>query len=532
MATGPVNPILNVAEAASALAGAALLTWLAFRAHLQPGGFYNDDWAYLVASRFNGGFSGGVRALDFLSFRPLMTLYWPAIFGVLGTNPTYHVAWTLGVGGLMATLFFLLLRSLGMARLHAGVISSLVLVFPGSDSTRYWPSMSSTVASVALYLGGLLATLAAFRRSGRRAAALHATGLALYLSSVLLYEVAYSLLLATGIVYVALFGRRSVRRWAIDVGCVGAVLAFVTSGTFYERLPVAKMPARFVTIGRQAGWLLADSFWVPAHPDARTVVAICLALGAVIAGAAWRVLRAPDGDPRIGRVRVWLMTAVGALAAGIVSYLAIVPSATLSPLGEGQQNRANVLGGIWAVLFVYAFLLLAYELLIAANASKQIALVLVVGAVSIVGTGFIVQVRADQRLWEKAALIQQYAVTQISKAQPHLPQNSTVISFGIPSETAPGVPIFSASWDLAGALAVRYGDASIRAIPVVERSRVDCDLHRIAVRNRNDSFGPQTGKYRETYFIDANAPASTRIASPADCRRVRATLIAAGLILA
>ena len=54
----------------------------------------------------------------------------------------------------------------------------------------------------------------------------------------------------------------------------------------------------------------------------------------------------------------------------------------------------------------------------------------------------------------------------------------------------------------------------------------------IAVRNRNDSFGAQTGDYGTTYFVDANAPLSTRISDQDTCRRVRAVMIELGLILA
>ena len=97
-----------------------------------PGGFYNDDWLYLVASRYSGGLGAAVRALDFLSYRPLMTLYWPALFAVLGAEPTAHTAWTFAVASLAVAAVFVLLRSLGHARVHSAVVALLVAI-TGND---------------------------------------------------------------------------------------------------------------------------------------------------------------------------------------------------------------------------------------------------------------------------------------------------------------------------------------------------------------------------------------------------------------
>src|SRR4051794_21164945 len=65
----------------------ALLAVAAFGAQLRPGGFYNDDWAYLTNAVFpvDDSFAGAVRELSWIWFRPLMMVYWPFTFRVLGT---------------------------------------------------------------------------------------------------------------------------------------------------------------------------------------------------------------------------------------------------------------------------------------------------------------------------------------------------------------------------------------------------------------------------------------------------------------
>jgi len=518
----------RLGEPALALLFSGLLTGLAFGAHLRPGGFYNDDWAFLVTAHFSGGFLEGVDAFGYLSFRPLMTLYWPAVFGVLGAEPTWHAAWTLSVSALMGALVFLLLRRLGVEALHAGLIAALVLLFPAADSTRFWPAMSANVLAVALYLAGVIASLAAFRATGRRALLLHAGGVALLLCSVLLYEIASTLILVTGSLYVVLWGRRGLWRWAIDVAAIAAVLLLVTSGTFYEPLPLGEMPDHALEVADQAGWVLADSLWAPASPSHRVAVAVWVGMAAVLAAAAWRLRRGAPDAPGAPELRRWLQLAVGALVATAAAYAAAVPSPHLSPLGPGQQNRANVLGGIGLVVLLYAVLMLAA--LVACSRSRapaRAAGALVVLAALVIGAGDLRQVRADQRGWERSAVLQEYIVDQVEMAVGELPRGGTVYTFGAPAEAAPGVPVFAAVWDLAGALALRYNDPSLEGYPVLSGSRVDCGRDEVVLHNANDSFESQAASYGPVYFVDVIGAQATRVADRRACRKAAPALLAA-----
>lgn len=123
-----------------------ILAVAAFGPHLRPGGFYNDDWAFLVTARYppDDTFAGAVRNFDWLSFRPGQMLYWPFTFRVLGTDPSVHVAWLLAIGVAMASLVFVLLRVLRVPALHAAAMAGLALLLPVADSTRLWPAQGRT----------------------------------------------------------------------------------------------------------------------------------------------------------------------------------------------------------------------------------------------------------------------------------------------------------------------------------------------------------------------------------------------------
>ena len=198
--------------------------------------------------------------------------------------------------------------------------------------------MSAKVLAVTLALMRFSMALAAFRRNGRAAVLLHAGSLALYLASVLLYEVAFSMILAAGIGYIAFFGGRALRRWVIDIACIGAVLAFVTSGTFYDPLPIADMPEHARKVWRDAAFLLADSLWPPAHPSGVLATIICALIAGVMGLAAWRIRRSARAESNgADHLRPWLAVAIESLVAAVASYGAIIPSPTLYPLATADR---------------------------------------------------------------------------------------------------------------------------------------------------------------------------------------------------
>src|SRR5215218_3890326 len=334
-------------DIALAVAGLAVAALVVLWPVLGETGFYNDDWSYLRTAHFAPDFGAAVRGFDYLSFRPGQMLYWPLAFRGLGTGPEPHQALLIGFAVLESGLVFALARRFGVERPHAAVVALLVLVSPAADATRFWPAMSANVLALCAWLAGLLLALAGLRMEGRRSIALHGAAIALYLASILLYEIAASLILVSGAVYVWAAGRRGLPRWALDAAAAVLALLLFTRRSFYDPLPATELPGHAVRVAREGAKLFAGSFWGPWRPGAVASAVVCVAAAAVLV-LGWRAGL---------RRRVWLCLAAAAIAA--VAWAMIVPSADLSPGLVGQHNRGNLAAAIGVSALVYGLITLA-----------------------------------------------------------------------------------------------------------------------------------------------------------------------------
>jgi hypothetical protein len=488
----------EIAGAALVLAVAALVAqWPA----LGETGFYNDDWNYARTAVLAGGFGAAVGDFDYLSFRPLQMLYWPLAFRGLGTDFGVHQALLVAIAVLESVLVFALARRAGLERVHAGVAALLVLVSPAADATRFWPSMGANVLAVCAWLGGLLVALAGLRARGRRSWLLHGAALALYLTSILLYEIAASLIFVSGAAYVWRAGRRGLARWAIDAGLVLAVIVLVTRHTFYDPLPADEMPGHAVRVAREGAALFARSLWAPWDPGAVASAAVCL-VAAVVIALGWRA-------GRRDRVALCLVAA----AATAVAFVMLVPSADLSPGKPGQHNRGNVAAAVGLAVLGYAVLLLAVELV-----ARRRATAIAVALGLVVAVGSVVQLRRDAAHWVASAAAQE----RILRAVGHPPTGATVVTLRAPVQSGPDVPVFAAVWDLQGALALRYDDPSLRAYPVPPGTRVQCGRAGLELHNYNDAFARQTARYADAVLVDVGGGRRLEPPGPRTCREAAA----------
>ena len=277
------------------LAGcAALLTLvgiLAFGSHVRHGGFYNDDWSFATTFEYapDPGLLGAIRAFDWYSFRPVSMLYLPAMHEAFGMRAELHLALVVLTGVALSTALYWLLRTLAMERVHAGAVAVLVLLFPASDANRLWAAASIALPAIALYLAGSVLALKGLAAHGRRAVLLHAGAIALYVLSVMTYEIAAGAILLSVFLY-RLRGswRAALSRWACDVAAVVPVLLLVTSGTWNDPQPLGTTLRHARTVADQAVSVLAD-IAVP-FGDPATGVVIALLVAVAGAGAlGWRL---------------------------------------------------------------------------------------------------------------------------------------------------------------------------------------------------------------------------------------------------
>src|SRR4051812_21841981 len=218
----------RLAEVAVASGLLLILGVLVFLPHLRHGGFYYDDWANGALARYPGNGNSFGDALtaywNLTSYRPVLVLYVPLTHIVFGTHMHVHLLWSVGLGVLESASLYLLLRSLGMERLHSWLIAALVLVFPTTDSTRLWATASMTSLAISLYLLGAVLAVRALRNPPRRLWPVHLASVALYVLSVATYEATAGLVVFSFLLYRCVTSwRLALRRTAVDVAALLAV---------------------------------------------------------------------------------------------------------------------------------------------------------------------------------------------------------------------------------------------------------------------------------------------------------------------
>lgn len=501
----------TVLELAVALAALAAVGGLVYGSHVLSGGFYYDDWANAALHRYSGDSVGAFW--DLTSYRPLLALYVPLTHEVFGAHFGLHLAWAVALAVLMSACLFLVLRLLGMQRLHAAAIATLVLVFPYSDSTRLWATSSMAHLSISFYLLGTAAAIAGIR--GRRPL-LHAGAVVLYALSVLTYEIAAGPILLSVLLYAALTRPRpALARWGADLAVVGPLLLLVTreggreTGGLEDHLDHAR---RIADEGADVFSASLFPFGAPPGPTA-------LALSAAVALAALAVRRAlPQGDPERAALGAWLLAALGGFVAALAGWLVFVPADPYySPLTLGVGNRTNVLAAIGLVVLVYALLVLLVRLVFRGLGSWGPRVPFVAAALgAVIGAGYIDTVGDDKAAYDEAYRIERRVLDAVVSTVPDPPPGSTIYTFNHPAFLEPGVPVFAATWDLNGAVRLQLGDPSLSAFPAFAGTTFVCRDD--ALHPEGNGYGPAQGEaYGRTFFVDVNGGRTARIFDRRSC---------------
>ena len=457
--------LLAVGVALTLVAAAAYGAWLGV------GGFYSDDWANAAGYRFAEApryWSSVGDLASVLGGRPLLAVFLPIPHALFGVAPGPHLALALALGIATSLCLYVLLRTLEMAPVHAAAIAALSLLFPWSDSIRLWPTASINSLSVCFFLIGLVVALRGFDHRGRRAIAMHGGADVLYLLSVLTYEASAAAALLAGFLYIGRGSPASVgKRWAADVAVVFGALVYSLATTVSSRhvgSPLERLED-MGPFGRESMLLLASAL-EPGGTIGRPIQALVLALAAgVVAAALFRLRR--HADPVL---RAWLRWIVIAVA-GVGAAYAVFLGSHLHPLDPGIDNRINVYAGLAYCLLAYSVVACAARLVF--RSPLRAAATTVAVAIAI-GAGYAVRLADDQSAWQRASERQVDLLDSAEHGLLPLPPESTVLSFGVPAQTAPEVPIFNRSWDLSGALRIRSGRPSLHAFPVFEGVEVRC----------------------------------------------------------
>jgi hypothetical protein len=487
------------------IAGAAVLV---YGPHVENGGFYLDDWSH-ASDYHDEGWQFAVNLWHHvLPGRPALAALLPVPYALFGSDAEAHLAMAVGLGAVTSLCFYVFLRALTIEPIHAALISLLSLLFPWSEAARLWPTASINNLAVCAYLLGTVVALRGLRLEGGRAVLTHGAASALYLLSLLVYEVAGCAIALSIVLYRTRASlRRAATRSVVDVLLVVSVLsvsAVYTSrvrhvGSLADR--IADVPA----FSRQGLSILASSFLPSALDSAVSKGAVLVAL-AVVIGYASVLAR----DPKREVLRRWLRVfAVAAL--GIASAYVMFLGSGIYPSYSGLDTRLHIFAGLAFATLCYAVLVVAVELVPLRRAG---ALAIVTGTGFALALGFGDRLRDDIGRWDRATLAQDDLITALKSTLQKPANGSTIFSFGYPGEISPGIPIFTHYWDMNGAVRLAFRNPSLYGLPIYRPGNVVCARAFVYPTE----FGiAHASRYRRAVFVDAIRYRAVRIDSQQSC---------------
>jgi len=506
----------------------AVLCGAVYGAYAARGGFLIDDW-YLTRVTLmpdvHGDF-GGVRQLfETFGFRPLFTVWTPAVYWVLSDNQTAHLIQSLLLALALACALYALLRRVRLAPVHAFAIAALCLIYPFADSIRFWSAASYASLTLALFVVGLTVAIRALSLEGRRALWLHGLSLALFAASVLLYELAAPFIFLT--VFVYLLGttrRRAITRAGIDAALGAALLVGVTlrnrsdwNSTLGADTGAHAMWEHAKLIYSQAATILARTLEPWADPSRIAVLAVA---GSIAVWGVVALFRRPDAVTR-RRLRLWLGLAGAGLAIGIVGYVVYIPGPAFQyfPLGGGVYNRINGVAGIGFVLLGYGLVatavILAPRALPSSRGAVLIAGVLLLGAT---GIGYAVTVIRHSDAWIRSSRIQHGILDFVQSRLPH-PAPGTTVYVRAPVFTGQGISVFAADWEITLALQLRYHRKDIAGYPVLPGMVLVCGANGVSPGNTQPGWYNGQTAYGKVYVLTPRDNTMVWINSPEVCRQ-------------
>lgn len=512
----------------------------AYGSYVARGGFILDDWKaeadYELLSRTHSFFGvigetlgAGGREEPSFQGRPVGAVYHAVVSAVLGVDARLHLALALALGVLTATLLFVLLRNLGVERIHAAAIGALVLLFPASDSARLWASLAVEASTLSLVLLGAIVALAGLKRSGARAVLFHACALALFAAGVLLYEIAAAAILLSVLLYrLKAPWSKALPRSAADIAVTLLALAYVGLATPRPIPPLAAQFDHGKRIFSEARRLFA-SIGIANGTPRLPLLAVVLVLGAAI--VVRRLL--PRQEPLRVDLRRWLVTSLAGVVVIAAGYALFLPADPwFSPLTEGIGGRTNIAAAPGYVLLLYSLpALLGLLLFRGLPYGRALAACFTLVVAAYLGVEWLDRLRSDQRSYRAASAAANSALDVLEATVPKPPPGTTIYLFGVPRESAPNVPIFTASWDLTGAVRLLWRDYSLRGVPGPSIARdfpgngddwgIACGTD--SLRPHGYLYGPEhASPYGKAIFVDTPTRRVQVIRTKAACERAAA----------
>jgi hypothetical protein len=482
------------------------------------GGWYYDDWGLFAGYKAAGSswLSQFEKCTETIpAGRTVSCLYHVTQYHLFTDHyPAYHL---LAIAFLvaMAWMAYAILVRVRVPWYWAALVGALLIVFPASDSTRFWASASFGQYVIVLELGGVLLALWALRSApGRDRLALHVASLLLMLLAMATYEIAVPLVALNGIVYwAACRNREALRRGIVDFGLA---VAFV----LFRLVFVPVDPSKGFTVHRTIGgnvsraWTLVENALRTWHetflagPFGTVLVLLVLVLAVV----------ATVVDPTVRqRLRPWAALFSGAVVIGLAGTLVYQTANDLYLPHVGSLfNRVVLPASIAYVCAFVALLGIAYELIDRFVGRHSVAAT-VIAVILLLSAWHQIRISSDHAdLWEASWAEQKVGIAAYDDAAAGLPEHSRFIGFGLPIYEPEFIPILAARWDLRGAINYTTPISSRTAAPFLPG--MSCGVRALVIQGRQ--FTPYEAAGEPLYFLDAASREAVLVSSQDDCRRL------------
>jgi hypothetical protein len=509
---------------------------LVYGSHILQGGFIGDSWTLRAWFQLypHGDFFGTVgHFLDLhtMQTRPLNAVYRVVLNDAFGGEMGSWFAWQLASSVAMSALLYLLLRRLSLSPLDSALLALLVFLFPAASSLRFWMAVMHAPVAISLALAGFLAAFAGFdAESTRRTRVWHGISLVLFLTSLLLYEVALPIMLASILLYrFRVPWRIAAKRWGVDLlVLVPVALAVTRSSSSHAQA--------------QSGPGAIDHLWKILEGSPRLLgdrllslpgagwVAIA-AIAAIAGAGAWALRRGSLPEAQRTTVRRYL-TLVGAGAVVIaLGYSIYVPGINYyEPTSPGIADRVNAVPGIGWVLLLYGAIGLLGALALGRARRERLLPPVLTAASALLVALWLPLIATDSRHYVQAFDEGQRVLGLVRTAVPDPAPHSTIWTFGQPVEQAAGIPIFGNTWDMTYSVQLMYQDRTLRSYVGFPGTYIEC-LSEKLVPGGNASYPPASppesssdaSRYGTVYFVDTVNGQFERIDSRGQCLRALRT---------
>jgi hypothetical protein len=447
----------------------------AFGSYIFHGGFYSDDWADLARVHEHGYGAAIDLQMDSEPSRPILAVLQLLPHAVFGGNPRPDLVLALVLAILVSVCFFYLLRMLEVPALAAVTVAALVLLFPWSDSTRLWAITSINQVALLMYLVGAMIALWGLRSSGYRGALIHLFACGLFVASVFSYEATGALAMATGVLYfIRSPARKALLAWGTDIVLVGAAIGVSIS---INARPVQFHHSQLSSVWplmRGAAVLTAHAAFPIVGPHTWVVVAVLVLVGAVALAAF--LLR---GRERFTELRRPLLVLGAAIVCIGLSYVMFIPAGYWTPQKPGLENRVNIIAALPIALFVYMLATLLALLVIprAFRWRPRLTIGLVTLFAVALAVDYGIRLHHDEGNWRRAYAAERGVLTTLRAVLPHPAPGTTILTFGVPAQVAPRIPVFYDTWDLTSAAQITLHQPSLNAYPALESARFGCSAY-------------------------------------------------------